>query len=624
MNRANCPFTILFFVLTIILGFSPDAVSQEASPSPTPTPASSSTPSEEERELDDKIKILEKKILLEQKKKDLLSVYPTPSVSPLSGAVNGVDKMKMEVEIRTYMALQAIANNVACDINRKVSGNKLVLFDAADFINWQNYKLYDATFKEKLAKANAEYDCWLNNRSGCIPTGSDQRSLGYDRLKKEVAFVLGEITNNIDNLETRVPAVAAVIGNIANFNAAIGAIAPGQPNNLANASTIIAESVAIRNDANSDDQTKKSIDYLTSWLDKVPAAQRPRLLADAILEFQAGAVGVLGALTAVNTGIFSASTTLRSAIELLAYFRTDTDYLPLDVSIDRKALKSSIGHALLVGFNSAGNCNGVNAPGNIFDLSEFRPYTPETGVNAINTIVGQLIESKRKGDIEIAQYELISADVNKLVTLDKARLNAKSLSDATAKAASSLQTSIDEENKKPEDKRDKEKIKQWTEAKQKLDKEKIAHDAQGDTAEKEFNDYKAIAGELAKKLTLFYRLKISRIRQLNEETETFLDAFLAKDSTSGISPLIRYSSLETLAANFDANTFWLNINVIKSGGTNRVRKNLIRFFSGPDVSHNGAVMLHYDLYNSTGSKVSSSTGTSYLPYRRAENVTQLP
>jgi hypothetical protein len=73
------------------------------------------------------------------------------------------------------------------------------------------------------------------------------------------------------------------------------------------------------------------------------------------------------------------------------------------------------------------------------------------------------------------------------------------------------------------------------------------------------------------------------------------------------------------------NGYWLEINAVKAGGTTRVKTNLIVdvFTGGDRVSHSGASLIQYNLYDNTGVSALSGIVPDYIPYTKPKIIPAL-
>lgn len=98
------------------------------------------------------------------------------------------------------------------------------------------------------------------------------------------------------------------------------------------------------------------------------------------------------------------------------------------------------------------------------------------------------------------------------------------------------------------------------------------------------------------------------------------------DSTTGINTLTAYLRAEQLRSALDGqNSYWLQLNVVKAGGNNRIKTNLVVdiFTGGSRLSHSGGVIVQYNLYDPDGRSIVSDTLTEYTGYTKAGRVKRL-
>lgn len=88
--------------------------------------------------------------------------------------------------------------------------------------------------------------------------------------------------------------------------------------------------------------------------------------------------------------------------------------------------------------------------------------------------------------------------------------------------------------------------------------------------------------------------------------------------------LTAYLSVEKIyrAMRENNNGCWLEIKAVKAGGTTRVKTNLIVdvFTGGDRVSHSGAALIQYNLYDNTGMSVLSGIVPDYIPYTKPKKI----
>lgn len=119
---------------------------------------------------------------------------------------------------------------------------------------------------------------------------------------------------------------------------------------------------------------------------------------------------------------------------------------------------------------------------------------------------------------------------------------------------------------------------------------------------------------------------IARIKSVNAQFDNFVESLVKTEASSGVNALTAYLKAENinLALN-DANSYWLQLKVIKAGGNNKIKTNLITdiFTLGARVSHSGGAIVEYILYDRDGKVTKSDTFTEYTGYIKANKITRL-
>lgn len=120
---------------------------------------------------------------------------------------------------------------------------------------------------------------------------------------------------------------------------------------------------------------------------------------------------------------------------------------------------------------------------------------------------------------------------------------------------------------------------------------------------------------------------ISRMKLVNDRFDQLVATLIKVDSATGINSLTAYIRAENLTAVMkDPNSYWLQLAVVKAGGNNRIKTNLVVdiFTGGSRLSHSGGVVVQYNLYGLTGKSLASDTFTEYTGYIKAGKIKQLP
>ena len=122
---------------------------------------------------------------------------------------------------------------------------------------------------------------------------------------------------------------------------------------------------------------------------------------------------------------------------------------------------------------------------------------------------------------------------------------------------------------------------------------------------------------------------IAKLKLLNERFDQLVATLIKTDPATGINSLTAYIKAENLRqalSSTDGSGYWLQLAVIKAGGNNRIKSNLVTdiFTSGSRLSHSGGVIVQYNLYDLNGRSLVSDTLTEYAGYVKAGKIKRLP
>lgn len=120
---------------------------------------------------------------------------------------------------------------------------------------------------------------------------------------------------------------------------------------------------------------------------------------------------------------------------------------------------------------------------------------------------------------------------------------------------------------------------------------------------------------------------IAKLKLLNDRFDQFIATLIKTDAASGINSLTAYIRAEHLKRVFkDGNSYWLQLAVVKAGGNNRIKTNLLVdiFTGGNRISHSGGTIVQYNLYDPDGKSLVSDTLTEYTGYIKAGKIKRLP
>lgn len=124
-----------------------------------------------------------------------------------------------------------------------------------------------------------------------------------------------------------------------------------------------------------------------------------------------------------------------------------------------------------------------------------------------------------------------------------------------------------------------------------------------------------------------HKERLAKLKTVNERFDQFVATLIKTDAATGINSLTAYLRAENLKAVMkdDGNNYWLQLAVVKAGGNNRIKTNLIVdiFTGGSRLSHSGGVVVQYNLYDPQGKSVVSDTLTEYTGYTKAGRIKRL-
>lgn len=124
---------------------------------------------------------------------------------------------------------------------------------------------------------------------------------------------------------------------------------------------------------------------------------------------------------------------------------------------------------------------------------------------------------------------------------------------------------------------------------------------------------------------------IARLRAKNTQFDKFIEALVKADNLSGLNSLTSYIKAENMLAALkgadggETNFYWLQLKVLKAGGNNRIKTNLVVdiFTGGNRLSHSGGAVVEYILFDRNGKSIASDIFTEYSGYVKADKVRKL-
>jgi hypothetical protein len=120
---------------------------------------------------------------------------------------------------------------------------------------------------------------------------------------------------------------------------------------------------------------------------------------------------------------------------------------------------------------------------------------------------------------------------------------------------------------------------------------------------------------------------LAQLKAFNANFDSLVKSLVEVDAASGANPLTNYIRVENLMGALPfCGSYWLQLKVLKAGGNNRIKTNLITdiFTAGNRVSHSGGVIVQYHLFDAAGRSVASDTIADYTNYIKANKIKDLP
>lgn len=120
---------------------------------------------------------------------------------------------------------------------------------------------------------------------------------------------------------------------------------------------------------------------------------------------------------------------------------------------------------------------------------------------------------------------------------------------------------------------------------------------------------------------------LAQLKAFNSQFDNLVKSLIEVDAASGANPLTNYIKVENLMGALPfCGSYWLQLKILKAGGNNRIKTNLITdiFTGGNRISHSGGVIVQYHLFDAYGRSVASDTITQYTNYIKANKVKDLP
>ena len=122
---------------------------------------------------------------------------------------------------------------------------------------------------------------------------------------------------------------------------------------------------------------------------------------------------------------------------------------------------------------------------------------------------------------------------------------------------------------------------------------------------------------------------ITRLKLMNDRFDQFIANLVKVEAATGVNSLTAFIKAENLNQALNEGNgdgYWLQLAVIKAGGNNRIKSNLVTdiFTAGSRVSHSGGAIVQYNLYDLRGRSLVSDTLTEYAGYVKSGKIKNLP
>jgi hypothetical protein len=315
------------------------------------------------------------------------------------------------------------------------------------------------------------------------------------------------------------------------------------------------------------------------------------------------------ATDAIPAAFGAGTNLLKSFIDLAALFRTDTKIEGKPVTIEESAFVAELFRALK---------NDYDRNINLYYPEVFHPRVtpPAVGLDRDKysttvTTIGTLFLTKIEADKVIAarnkeKKQLQENDDFKQKSKERDKLaEEKEKVDGLILQLKNLRTAYDAEDDKVIKKRISSEIAELTAKLDRLEAPTVLQakiDSLDKLMEKTKGQIKALTDQ------------VKNLTDLNERFQSFVDQFVKVDN-NGVNALALFIKSEDIEnALPEGNSFWLEIKSVSAGGSNRTRKNLLRYFLGAKVDHSGGVIVEYTLYKRTGGVIYSDKLTRYEGY----------
>lgn len=315
--------------------------------------------------------------------------------------------------------------------------------------------------------------------------------------------------------------------------------------------------------------------------------------------------------SSVIPSAFAAGTSvLKSFIDLVALFRTDTKIEGRSVTIDETALVAET-------FRALKNDYGAERDRLTLYYPEMLPPRLVSGTKESETltIVGELYLFKAEADKIIKskndeRERKLNSIKEKVPARDKLKAELEQVNELLRKIEN-LETAKKFEKDETAVKRLHAEI-----VKTRVEMSKFGHPAvlaaEIGRLEKDIKPVEDEAKQLAK--------DAKTLSDLNEAFQNFVTQFIKVDA-NGINALALFVKSEDIDKVLEGpDSYWLEIKSVSAGGNNRIRKNLLRYFTGAKVDHSGGIIVEYTLYDKSGAVLYSDKLSFYEGYVEPKKI----
>jgi hypothetical protein len=324
----------------------------------------------------------------------------------------------------------------------------------------------------------------------------------------------------------------------------------------------------------------------------------------------------------IREGLLAGSSVVRSVIDLMSLFRTNTEIAGVEVTPDEGALVSEMLRGLKAAYNDRITIYvPAIIPPHVLPKSPTlklvrdaydRRAASAGAIRTFERVTAAIAETKDKSkalEAEVTKMadaikknqEAIAKNSQEIAVLERKLRRARSESQRRPLREAITALNNKNEGLKTENK--------------KLTNEKAIkaiQKAQLDALVKTMEELVASAKD-----------RVPHLKTLNEQFDKFIGDFVKLDAGTGVNALALFVKAENLDAALKGESYWLAIRGVKAGGNNRTRRNLIRYFSGSKLDHSGGFIIEYSLYSREGAVIQSDKFAKYGGYMEPKKIREL-